>query len=330
MKKESPSSGELLISLPELIAVMRRRKMLIGAYVIAAAMAGVLYAVLATPLYTATITVQPTAGEEGALSGLANRLSGAAALAGIKLEGTDSSRSAYIAILQSRELAERFIEEHNLKPLLFPDEWDATKESWRREGGEKRGVMAAISRFIAYLSKDEGWQAEVSPEPTAWQAYKVFDGEIRTVQEDRQTGLVSVSFEFRNPKLAAEWANAYLALANAEIRADAVREAQRALQHLYAEAEKTNIAGIRDTIYTLIQNQLEKIVLANAREEYAFRVIDKAVIPEERSHPKRALIVALSIIVGGMLGFFNALLIEARRGTLLVENSSRSPVAWRP
>jgi len=50
-------------------------------------------------------------------------------------------------------------------------------------------------------------------------------------------------------------------------------------------------------------------MLANVREEYVFRTIDPAeVSPEGKiKRPKRLLIIALGIFIGGWLGIFSAL-----------------------
>jgi LPS O-antigen subunit length determinant protein (WzzB/FepE family) len=52
----------------------------------------------------------------------------------------------------------------------------------------------------------------------------------------------------------------------------------------------------------MIQSQTETIMLAKVREEYAFKTIDPAVVPEEKTEPKRALICVLGTLLGGMAG----------------------------
>ena len=42
-------------------------------------------------------------------------------------------------------------------------------------------------------------------------------------------------------------------------------------------------------------------MLANSRPEYLFKTIDPAIVPEEESSPKRALICVLGTLLGGML-----------------------------
>ncbi|NVK00497.1 MAG: LPS O-antigen length regulator, partial [Oceanospirillaceae bacterium] len=54
--------------------------------------------------------------------------------------------------------------------------------------------------------------------------------------------------------------------------------------------------------FDLIQSQIETMMLAKATPEYLFKTIDPAVVPELKVKPKRSLIVALGVLLGGMLG----------------------------
>lgn len=303
------------IYLSDIIAALGRRKRLIAACVTLVTLVGLLYAVLSTPLYTASVTVQPSTEDAGGLSGLRSQFGGVAALAGVDLGGGGSTKDEYLAILRSRQLTDRFFERNMVLPHLFPDAWDAEAGAWKQsEPGLISRAARGISRTLARLSGDEGWREERGPGPSLWEAYKAFNEKVRNIREDAQTGIVTVEFEFRDPALAARWANDYVAMANAEIREKAVVESTRALAYLDEEVQKTTIAGVRETIFSLVEAQLEKIMLANSRPEYAFKVLDRAVVPEERSHPKRALIVVLSLMLGSMVGVFAALAREAWRG----------------
>lgn len=295
------------INLADALAALRRRKRIVLILAGGFALFGVLYAVLETPLYTATATIIPSDDQDaGALSTLAASLGPAAAFAGINLGAGGANQEAYMAVLRSRELAGLFISRHDLLPQLFPGWWDVDAQQWKPvEPGIVGRIKQGISRTLAALSGDEGWE-EPNKTPTEWQAFREFNA-IRNVSKDSLTGIVTISFEFRDPELAAQWTNAYVALANQEIRKRTVEESSRALGYLNARAEETSIVGLRETIYRLVETQLERIMLANAREEFAFQVIDKAVPPEQRSHPSRLLVVILLAVLGLVLGVFAAL-----------------------
>ncbi|QWL08606.1 LPS O-antigen length regulator, partial [Shewanella algae] len=63
----------------------------------------------------------------------------------------------------------------------------------------------------------------------------------------------------------------------------------------------TNVADIRTILYKLVEEQAKTIMFAEVRDEYVFKTIDPAFIPEEKAKPKRALICVLGTMLGGML-----------------------------
>lgn len=312
------------IYLSDIIAALKRRKRLIVAIVTGTFLAGLLYAVLATPRYTASVTVRAAIEESGGLSNLNSRFGSVASIAGIDLSGGGSNKDEYMAILRSRELVGRFIKSHSLLPHLFPERWDDKAKKWKQPGsGLLVPISHMVSRTLAYFSGDEGWREIHDPAPSDWQAYKEFDEKILKIREEKDTGVISVSFEFRDPTLAASWANAFVELANHEIRDNAVKEASRALEYLNEQATETTVAELRATIYSLIETQLKRIMLANSRPEFAFKIIDKAMIPEDKSYPKRGLIVILSLLLGGAIGIIYALGADAYQGVVARANKER-------
>ena len=51
----------------------------------------------------------------------------------------------------------------------------------------------------------------------------------------------------------------------------------------------------------MIEEQAKVIMLAEVREEYVFKTIDPAIIPELKFKPKRALVCLLITFLGGVL-----------------------------
>jgi len=60
----------------------------------------------------------------------------------------------------------------------------------------------------------------------------------------------------------------------------------------------------------LIEEQTKTMMLAEVRSEYVFTTLDPAVIPEDKSSPKRGAIVFVGLFVGLLVGvifnFFSA------------------------
>lgn len=234
----------------------------------------VVVSLLATEIYRAEVVVSPVeggAGGRGAM--LAQQFGGLAGLAGVDLGGLsgDGNRIAR-PYLQSRALVEEFITRNDLLPMLF----------------EK-------------IESDEP--------PTLWLATKRFMEDVRTVEMD-DAGLIRVSVEWPDPEIAAEWANGLVALANEKLRQRELAEAERNIAYLNEQIDETSVVGLRQAMFNLVENEMQTVMLANAREEYAFAVIDPAVVPEQRSSPKRKLMVILGTMLGG---FVSLLFVGFRR-----------------
>ena len=111
-------------------------------------------------------------------------------------------------MLRSRDFARAFIEDEALLPLLFPDAWDAAAGRWT-----------------------------VEYPPDLSQAAGFFVGKVREVEEDTGTGLVTLSIEWRDPELAAAWANLLAARLNDHMRQRALAEAEANVKYLRHEFE---------------------------------------------------------------------------------------------
>lgn len=270
------------ISLADIVAAFAARKWLIAALTLLFGTVGIIAAFVITPTYRAEIVVSPVEGSssKSGLSALAGQLGGLASLAGVSLSG-GGDKSEAIATLRSRALTENYIRQQDLLPILFAKKWDASNKQFYRNA-----------------------QGKI---PTLWDGNKLFAKEIRTVAEDKKTGLVTLGIEWEDPAKAAQWANDLVKLANQTLRDRAITESNRNLTYLNEQLGKTSVVELRQAIFRLIETEVKNVMVANGSEEYAFKVIDPAVIPEERFGPQRKLIVLLGFSSGLILSTLYAL-----------------------
>ena len=80
------------------------------------------------------------------------------------------------------------------------------------------------------------------------------------------------------------------------------------IEYLEAQIQKTPIADMKEVFYTIIEEQVKSKMLAEASPEYVFVTVSPAMVPEEKSQPKRALICILGVLLGGMLSVFFVLI----------------------
>lgn len=271
------------INLRELFHVFWLRKWLIISIMAIVTMASIAYALVATEWYRAELLLIPA--QERATPSIGSQLGGLALLAGVSIGGDDSVEA--VATLKSQEFARDFINDFALLPVLLSDQWDAERERWKRD--------------------DSGdW-------PDVRDAVKYFQDEVLDVNEDPQTGLVTLSIEWTDPEVAAKWADALVRRLNSKLRARALHEAEFNASYLQEELGKTSIVTLHQTISRLLEGELQKIMLARGNEEFAFRVIDAPGAPKDRVWPKRRLVVFLGMIVGGILGVVAAFIVHIIR-----------------
>jgi len=261
-----------VISLVEIWTLIRDEWRLLAGIIVVFTGASIALALLMTPVYRAEaiITAVDTDRTGRSASALLGQFGGLAGLAGINLGAASGASNRALGVLQSRALVEEFIQRNALLPVLY---------------------------------------AETPEPPTLWRAVEDFM-RLYSVQRDIETGLITVRVEWTDATRAADWANALVRLANELLRQHDLADAERNIVYLNEQIEHTNVVGLQQVAYNLIETEMNTLMLANARQEYAFSVIDPAVVPELRHRPRRKQLVVLGTLLGGIVGLF---MIGARR-----------------
>ncbi len=276
--KTPPPMGAV-IELSKLIAVVRGKFWWLALVVFVVTALGALYAFTAARYYSseAQLVVNRASMPAGGLSALANQVSSIANLSAFGLGG-NSERGETIALLKSRYLAQRVIEKHKLMDVLFPPS--------QRKAGDKP--------------------------PSMWAAVRKFTGSVMSVDEDRLSGVITVTCQWTDAKTAANWVNLVVAEANLVSRERAIADADRGIGFLQKELESTQSMEVREAIFRLIEAQMSQRMLANVRADYVVRVIDPATVADWPSRPRRMLVVAGAMLFGGFIAAVIVLVLAAR------------------
>lgn len=285
------------IDLRELFSVVWAGKWLIIRITTIFAIAAVVIALMMPNIYKSEALLAPASDKQGGggLSALAGQFGGLASLAGINLGGGGSGDKSQLAIevMKSRQFTSEFIAKHKILPeLMAVDRWDPS--------------LSSIS-FDAdyYLAQEKKWVRDVKapykPKPSMQEAYKEWQ-KIFSVNQDKKTNLVTVSIEHKSPYIAQQWVTWLLKDINQEMKRRDVEEATRSIHFINEQLKQVNVADIRNVLYKLMEEQTKTIMFADVRDEYVFKTIDPALVPEVQAKPKRALICILGTLLGGMLG----------------------------
>lgn len=213
----------------------------------------------------------------GALSSVLGQLGGLASLAGAGLGSGDAETTEALAIMHSREFIEKFIDELNLLPELFPDKWDST------------------------ISK---WKVDETKQPTLSKGYKYFTREVLTISQDKKTSLVTIEIRWTDRLKAAAWANELITRINQTMRTRAIVNSVASVGYLEKELRETNVVATQDAINRLIEAQIKQRMLANVTPEYAFRIVDRA-MPADKDEPifpRKFLLLMLGAVSGLIVG----------------------------
>jgi uncharacterized protein involved in exopolysaccharide biosynthesis len=136
--------------------------------------------------------------------------------------------------------------------------------------------------------------------------------DVLRVVDDRGSSVLSLKVRWRDAQVAAAWANDLVAFVNQQIRESAQAEASRSIEFLNRALDSTDVVATRESIFRLIEAQTKTIMLANVREDFAFRVVDPAVPPEQDDYdsPNRP-IIALMAATLALLSFVIAIVWNA-------------------
>lgn len=262
-------SNEMTLS--KQFRLLWRRRWLVAGVVLLSAVASTAASFLVTPKYEASVLLMPVSQDSGGLNSLISKLGGLADLAGLS-STTRGKEAEEVAFLKSRVLIHDYIEANNLLPILYRGRWDARTNTW------KRGLLGS--------------------DPTVWKAVKYFNSGILRVSTNTD-GLVTLYITWKDPALASRWANGLVTMTNDHFREDAVAEHERNISFLTAAAGQATAVEVKEGIYSLLTQEVKNEMLAKGTTQFAFKVVDPAVSPEEPSSPKRVV----WLLVGAMLGF---------------------------
>lgn len=262
-----------------------QRRWWIAACTALATIVGIVYVMLATPVYYAESVLMPRDVKSGSgLSAQLGQLGGLADLAGISIGSANTQEP--LGMLRSRGFARRFIERNKLTDVL---------------------AQAAGSEQPADIRRAE----------------QIFMRRVMSVGDDKKSGLVSIGVSWHDPVAAADWANKLADQLNEEMRLRALNEAEANIRYLHGQLASTATISLQQSISRLIESEMQKVMLARGTDEYAFRVIDVADPPLQKSKPKALLVITAAFLAGLIFSIIFAVAASAVKQALGAARNGR-------
>ncbi|NNK33119.1 MAG: chain-length determining protein [Xanthomonadales bacterium] len=190
----------------------------------------------------------------------------------------DNYNDVVLARLRSRHFTMRFLDEYNVFRHFYPEQWLAAEQRW-------------VDGFT----------------PNRGEVFTRFRDEVRSIDRDEETDIISVAMVWPDAAVARDWANAYVTSFNTYTRERTMEDVRRKQAFLEQELRRSEVLELQQSIYRLIEAQTAIAMLASAREEYALEIIDPAALPYRSFTLSRKKRVVLGTVTGLLLATFAVL-----------------------
>lgn len=300
------------INLQDLCRVVWKRRKFISIFVVAVVFFTAGASLFMKNIYQAKSIIVPVTAKDssggGTLFALASQFGG---LPGMSLPGS-ASATEIVSLLRSNILREKIVERYRLMPILFHEQWDSRKKDWKRE--QKISLnpfhwLSALAGAIRPSDPKASLRKEEQGIPQLWDALRILEGIVK-INNNTKNNTITLTVDYEDPELAAKMVGYFLDTLTDHMSAEAKRVALVNRIYLEEQLQKTADPLIRQKIYNLIAQQLETAMMAEVKENFAFKVIDPPKAPDKRIKPNRALMVVLSLIAALLMGVFITFFME--------------------
>ncbi|MCX8111362.1 MAG: Wzz/FepE/Etk N-terminal domain-containing protein [Syntrophorhabdaceae bacterium] len=258
------------INLIDLLKVILKNLKFIGVIVAVVVVGTAIISLIMTPTYESKAVIIP--------SGVISKDTGATSFLltqfGIAPPASPIS-SEIVNLLKSNVLKEKIIKRHDLLKVLLGDKY-------KKDEDENKLIWRGI-RALNNMTK------------------------INFVQKDN---IVEITIGYKDPKIARDLVNYTLTELTDYMSSEAKRVAETNKKYLESQIEKTSDPFIKTKLYALIAQQLETAMMAEVKENFAFKILDAPRVPDRRSKPKRTQMVLIAFVVSIFIGIFAAFLRE--------------------
>lgn len=228
------------------------------------------------------------------LGALASQFGGLASMAGVSIGG-GGDVNVITETLESRDFIKLFINEQKIAVPLF------AAKGWDRE------TNTLIIDEDIYDESNKKWVREVEPhqsqEPSSEELFLKFK-EVMSFSKNKKTDLLTISITFYSPEISKQWVESLLVTLSEYLRNKERLDAEQSIEFIESQYTNLNNSELRVTLSQLLQDQYQKLTLVNIKKNFGFEVRDSAFLPEEKSGPKRVLIVLGITFIGGVIALF--------------------------
>jgi hypothetical protein len=204
----------------------------------------------------------------------------------IGIDKTISKKDLTIALIESRDFFNFILNKYNLMPeIMAVESFD-------------KNTNKIVYNNTLYNKDTDKW-AEDKEVPTEQETYREYLSSIAVLKTE--SGFIELTYSHLSPVFAKNLLDIVVTEINSLQSEKDKIETMKAIDYLNNQVKLTNMQEVKDTIYIILESQIEKLMTANIKSEYLVEVIDSSFIPEKKFKPSRALLVILATFFGLIL-----------------------------
>lgn len=284
------------IALGELIKALWNKKNFISVITFTSLIITMIYSLLLPNIYTSNSILAPS-GQDDSLSSKLGSLSSFATISGINLqdEGYSKPEEAIERIKSFEFFSKYFIPNIQYQNLVASKKWNPASNKLVYD---KSIFDIQTNSWVSKNSNDLS-----SQKPSLQRAYKIYK-DIMKVTKSEKNQFVTISISHNSPYIAKKWVDIIIHNINKSMREEDMVIAKNAIDYLNETSVNTNIQTIKDSIASLLESQMQVLMLAASNKAYVFKVLDPPIISEEKSAPGRLMLT----IMGTIFGFIGSII----------------------
>ncbi len=289
------------IDIKELFNLLMAGKLVIIAVTTFVSIIAVIYSLFTPNIYESRALLVPVDSSDS-ISRAFGGYSSLAGLAGINLPSNSNENNTSQALEKIKSLSffeDNILKNINLQNLMAVKKWNSTSN------------VLTYDQSI-FDAKSNTWVRNFSyPQqqiPSAQESYETFKKKHLSLNEDKNSGFITLSIKHQSPYIAKQWTELIINEINNFYRLKDKLESEKSVSYLNQQISLTSFSEIKQALAQLLQEETKKLALIEGSEFYVFDYIDTPEIMEEKSSPNRVLICILGALLGSMLGIVSVLI----------------------
>ena len=310
--------NEGFIDLGDVFRVLLSYKKIILLSILLSGMISVFVAKSTPNIYRSSALLEPQQDNQSQSSFSSSGIGGLASIAGIQLPSASGDKGLYaIETIKSKLFFKHLLQidsETILPSLMAIDSYNIDNNNITYD---KKIYDQKSQKWIRLV---KGNQKKV---PSYIEAHDYFLSIIE-IYKDKKTGYVYIAIDHQSPVFAQHILKLIISEVNTISRQREIKESSDAIDYLTLKQSSTNVSSLRSSINNLIEQQLQKQMLSNIREEFLLKTIDPPIIPEVRVSPNRVFICIIGVFFGFILSVFSVLVYSLVIKNFNKQNLTRS------